>query len=358
MTAKLDISIIKLDAWPKVDLAGWHRALVSASPLEPCGRLSHYDEPRLKILGDAFGRWLGLLALEGKGQLPTSGLRELKRSTIQLFHNRLAAVLAPYTVRKYLRDLQIVVIALDPDHECPALAEAVRYAAAVASPIGDKRPRMVPAWELYEFGQKLMTRAPLQSTRLRCLADYRDGLMIALMITRPLRLGNFSALTINRHLHRLGDTYTLAIPAREVKTRRPIEMELPIRLTPALDRYIQAYRPQLQARQGRWWRGDPGKALWISEDGTAMAAKNIAARICRRTQQHFGIAINPHLFRDIAATSIAIQDPSHVGIIQPVLGHADAATAETYYNQSRGLEAARKFQVAVGELAAIGVKGP
>ncbi len=57
--------------------------------------------------------------------------------------------------------------------------------------------------------------------------------------------------------------------------------------------------------------------------------------------------LNPHLFRDCAATSIAIEDPEHVRISASILGHASLATTEKYYNQARTLEAGRLYQKSV-----------
>ena len=54
--------------------------------------------------------------------------------------------------------------------------------------------------------------------------------------------------------------------------------------------------------------------------------------------------INPHLFRDCAATTIAIEDPPHVRIASQLLGHRTFSTTEKYYNQARGLEASRIMQ--------------
>jgi len=41
--------------------------------------------------------------------------------------------------------------------------------------------------------------------------------------------------------------------------------------------------------------------------------------------------INPHLFRDCAATTIADEDPNRVRMSAPVLGHTDFRTTEAYY---------------------------
>ena len=51
----------------------------------------------------------------------------------------------------------------------------------------------------------------------------------------------------------------------------------------------------------------------------------------KRTLPRFGRTINPHLFRDCAATSITIEAPEHVRIAARVLGHATLQTTERHY---------------------------
>ena len=70
----------------------------------------------------------------------------------------------------------------------------------------------------------------------------------------------------------------------------------------------------------------------------------IATTIARRTATAFGRPINPHLFRDCAATSIAIDDPEHVRVASQILGHRSTATTERYYNQAQAIDAARRYQ--------------
>jgi hypothetical protein len=42
-----------------------------------------------------------------------------------------------------------------------------------------------------------------------------------------------------------------------------------------------------------------------------------------------------------------IEDPAHIGIASPLLGHRTAAAAELHYNQARTVEAAARFQRAL-----------
>jgi hypothetical protein len=54
--------------------------------------------------------------------------------------------------------------------------------------------------------------------------------------------------------------------------------------------------------------------------GLPMTDNAIYDRIVARTREGLGQPINPHLFRDCAATSVAIDDPAHIGIASRLLG--------------------------------------
>jgi hypothetical protein len=62
------------------------------------------------------------------------------------------------------------------------------------------------------------------------------------------------------------------------------------------------------------------------------------------TGAHFGRPVNPHLFRDSAATAVAIDLPEQVGIVPGLLGHAGVTTSERYYIHAHSTEAHRRHQ--------------
>ena len=99
------------------------------------------------------------------------------------------------------------------------------------------------------------------------------------------------------------------IPGEETKTHQPIEAPWPEALAPALEVYLRQHRPMLCGLRNRWTR-PVGNALWVSTHGSPMTMIAIYDVFTRRTAAAFGQSINPHLFRDCAATSIAIDDPA------------------------------------------------
>jgi integrase len=70
---------------------------------------------------------------------------------------------------------------------------------------------------------------------------------------------------------------------------------------------------------------------------------SIYQQMTKRTKEEFGVSINPHLFRDIAATTIAMEDPKHVGIGTRVLNHKSAQTTEKYYQHAEQQNAHENF---------------
>ena len=78
-----------------------------------------------------------------------------------------------------------------------------------------------------------------------------------------------------------------------------------------------------------------------------MGPKAAYNRITSVTKRAFGSPLNPHLFRDCLATTIAIEDPEHVRISASILGHSSLSTTEKYYNQARTLEAGRLYQKSI-----------
>ena len=78
-----------------------------------------------------------------------------------------------------------------------------------------------------------------------------------------------------------------------------------------------------------------------------MSGMAIYGRVRKHTQEAFGVAINPHLFRDAAPTTLAIADPGNVRVAAPLLGHRTFTTTERYYQQAKAFEAHRQYIAAL-----------
>ena len=218
---------------------------------------------------------------------------------------------------------------------------------------------MRPIDEIVALGERMMEEAesaPGCSARRRAVL-YRDGLIIAVLTYRPLRLKNFVSMRLGRHLTKVGGCWHIQFLAEEIKSHVPYEAAFPSALVAKLERYLDVHRPVLLRGEcvGGATKGarapdptakapiDPGlDALWVSEIGTRLVPEALQRRVFDHTRQEFGRGISPHFFRDAAATSIAVDNPRHVGDASLVLGHAGHRMTEKHYNHARSLEASRR----------------
>jgi integrase/recombinase XerD len=183
-------------------------------------------------------------------------------------------------------------------------------------------------------------------TPRRAAVLFRDGLIIALLALRPLRLRNLTDLTIGSDLLRAGKSWMIVLPPSATKTHETYEFGWPESLHESLEAYLGVHRPVLMARHGRW-NCPVGDRLGVSTDGSPLKDMAIYLRFTRATRDAFGRSINPHLARHAAATTLAIHDPAHVRSAAPLLGHRGFATTQRYYNQAQSLEAHREYSATI-----------
>jgi integrase/recombinase XerD len=178
---------------------------------------------------------------------------------------------------------------------------------------------------------------------LRRAVLFRDGLLIAFLAARPLRKRNVKGMYLGTTFIRENGRYWLRFSAGETKTRQSIDRPCPVALTPVFDRYLEVHRVVLLGRASSPEHKPGCRAVWISATGRPMGDMAIHRVTTRRTLAAFGKGVNPHLFRDCAATTIALDDPTCVQIVMHILGHTRPATGERHYNQARGIEASRSL---------------
>ena len=343
---------LKLDEWPEADRMAWMRATREDHVLDDPGPACHWSPATRHKNRRGYGRWLTFLLDQNLvilGQHPADRVtKEAVRGYLALLEDQ---GLAPYTVAARIDELRTVVAAMAPDRDWQWLTALVTRLRRRARPISNKRSRIMPSKGLFGLGLGLMEEAGVTESRNPVLraVRFRDGLMIALLAARPLRVSNLVSIRLGQQLIRQGSGWALVFEPHEMKNRRPFEIPFPRELDTALDTYLQTWRPVLLQTYLLTWRpillqDHEMDHLWITQYGRPMNSKAAHARVTKVTMRALGKSLNPHLFRDCAATSVALEDPEHVQIIASILGHSSLSTAERYYNQARTLEAGRAYQ--------------
>lgn len=342
-----------IEAWPTPDRRAWEAAMARGDILEPGGGGADWAPLSRSKIAKGYARWLIWLEMHRLLDPAATPAIRITPERVQDYVVDLRLVNAPYTVLARVQELYQAIRVMAPERDWAWLRRIEARVRHGAVSVRDKRRRIVPSETLLSYGIELMMTAdqPASGTQLTRACRYRDGLMIALLAARPLRRRNFARIEIGRHLVRENGNYWLRFEGCETKTGEPIETPVPGGLVPQLERYLSGYRPFLLRRAEKRSHPSlrPEGALWISIRGTAMTEIGIYFSISQLTKKRFGHVVSPHLFRDSAATSIAVEDPEHVHIVRSVLGHSTMQSSERHYIQARTLEASRRYQQRIRE---------
>lgn len=326
---------LQLADWPEPDRLAWLAALHPGQDIfDDVGPASRWATSTQVAVQYDYGRWLGFIAAREPGALGLAPDTRASTARVMRFLAHLSETVGSvgqYSTIRHMRDALGAVVP-DWDH-----TELNRLVARLERDrrARDKRTRLVKNERLLALGFALMDGVPSIATlRVEDLLAYRDGLMIALLAARPLRRRNFAAIEIGQHLISVGDGFHLVFEGTETKTGQPIETEIPTDLVPKLVRYLAEIRPCFPNVHAH-------RALWAGCKGRGLCGQAVYHVVATRTKAAFGKAVSPHLFRDCAATTIAIAQPGQIGVARDLLGHASLHTTNTHYNQARSIEASR-----------------
>ena len=105
-------------------------------------------------------------------------------------------------------------------------------------------------------------------------------------------------------------------------------------LVSAVEHYLAEVRPLMPGARAH-------DGLWPGSKGRPMAEVTIYQAVMKRSRALFGVAINPHSFRSIAATFLAEHSPEAVLHAPGLLGHHDRNTTSKHYIRARKRRASR-----------------
>jgi integrase/recombinase XerD len=349
---------LAIAGWPGRDRALWEKGVEARGLFESADAGAGWSEgSRYKTAG-GYNFWLSWLAAENLLDPYLGPADRVTRERAAAYIAELQADRAPYTVLCRVQELYDALRVLSPETNWDWLAQLYRTLRAQVRPVRDKVSRLKPVDELAALGERLIGEAetaPEWSARRRAVL-FRDGLIIALLAYRPVRLRNLAMMLLGRHLMKVSGCWQILFAGDETKSHIPYEAMVPSALAPRLETYLEVHRPVLMRGERADGRADAPPinagldAVWVSEVGTQLEASALGRRIVDHTRDAFGRSVSPHMFRDCAATSIAIDNPKHIGDASLVLGHAGHTMTEKHYNHARSLEASRRHAEGLARL--------
>ena len=339
--------------WPTLDRERWNRAGQKGGLLDDASPAAEWAPITQESVAKSYGRWLHWLGANGQLDRDLAPEQRLTRDNIKAYVAALSEHNAPNTVHMRLLHLSRMLEAMTPNSAPDWLADIVRKLRSTRRPVRDDRTRLLPVDTLVALGWARIERAesnPSWSVRRRAL-HHRDGFLILLLCACPIRARNLSNLSIGSSFQRRGDGWWISFSTGELKNkRRSADLPLPPHFTEAIENYLTRWRPILLARQRIYGENVDTERLWLSESGQPMKPKQFHELLDRVIHRELGTRFGPHLFRKVAPTELAIHDPAHVRIAQPLLTHATFETTDQSYNLSRSLDAARRVQATLTDL--------
>jgi len=326
---------IPLDAWPAADRARWEQSFAASSLFDEHASCANWRPATRRQARYAYGRWLGYLNATEPAALHDAPAARVTKERTRVYFEWCEGRLSAMGLAAEIQHLLLALRALEPTVDWSWLRSWQASVQRRARP-RDKREKLVDAARLWQLGLALMDSATQQTRAREAARQYRDGLIIAVLVARPLRRGSFAALDVGTHLITATTGYVIELRGEETKNGQPVDFQLPAALTIYIDRYLKEIRPRFRGHA-------ESPALWLSSKGGRLVDDAIHGIITRRTKAAFGIAIYPHLFRDIAATAIARAHPDALGLARDLLTHTNVETTANSYTQAKTSEASRQY---------------
>ncbi len=336
----------KVDEWPEADRLAWERALQPSRLLTERRSAAARWRPETRHKNRrGYGRWITFLVTSGRG---TNGhpaervtpdaleayIEELRQQGVSL-----------WTQRNRVAELLASIRAIGPQQDwgwLSAILNDLEWQAreAYEPPMPELLTPDVLARCLDELAAiEAVANPPGNKLAIRHL----DWLMLALMAATGLRRGNFAAITLDRHLRETSSGSLIVFDRSETKTHRRAEHPVPSYLEAHLRTYIAVYRPLLLGTKS-------SDRLWLSIRGNPMDGHGVYLRITELCQKAFGAPLNPHAFRSIGATTVAILAPEEIGAVPAFLQHTNPKTSEEYYLRASSMAVGRRYGDTIREL--------
>jgi site-specific recombinase XerD len=286
------------------------------------------------VIQAAYARWLNWLFENCPRSLDLLPVARMQPETIEDYIADQRKRIADISIGMAIHDIDAALKLLDRKYKAPWVKPILAILRRERPHRRNKTERIVPTKDLLEYGIQLMEQAgSISPMKRRAAVDYRDGLIIALLSVRPLRLANFIGLAVGKDIALRHNRFWCSIPATETKNRLNLEYPLPQQLQKQLEFYFEEVRPWF-VEQAKKHEQPLSNCFWLSLWGRPISRNAFRAMLRFRTVAKFGKSVNPHLFRDCLATSIATTNPDLIWTTSLMLGHRSDLTSQISYTHN------------------------
>ena len=334
--------------WPETDSVLWRRAIdKSRSVFGGDGKAAHWRPRTLSTSIQNYGRFLGYLAWSGQLAIDQMPAERATPHVVEEYFDHMATNIVPASQLSLLVGLRVTLQVMHPDLNWRWLQDACNRLQSIVAGERENRPELPCIISLDRLARAELADAQMALgegiPRPVAAARFRDALQLALLVRRPLRSSNFTALRLGSELKKASSGWVILIPGSQTKNGARIEMSFPDTLVDALACYLDRVRPHFPS-------ADSSDHLWLCKFGVNRNPNWLHERICKLTKRLTGRAINPHLLRSMGATLLAEDAPDDAFAAADLLTHKHLSTTERHYIRARNLEASRRVNALISKV--------
>ena len=186
---------------------------------------------------------------------------------------------------------------------------------------------------LLNASQDFMKIADGMPLNYRSLSLAETSIAIAILCSDPMRVKNLASIRINgekSHLRKIGSSYTIELPAKEMKTNKRKNGFIDEDATNLIDHFVKTYRPFAVTHRKASKRNPH---LFVAKNLDHKTSPSVSLGIKKNINRFSGTHATPHLFRHFIASLIVDADPRNVSFAAGVLGNAPGTTAKFYLSK-------------------------
>ncbi|WP_217359185.1 tyrosine-type recombinase/integrase [Ruegeria arenilitoris] len=331
--------------WPQADRAAWKALFATGDIFDGTGPCVYWSDGSRNKRRQSYGYWLSWMARLQPTLLEHRPTDRITKDEVRAFLEEAETRVGAVTLKNLVGDLYVLAVTMHPSGDWDWLNRLFNRLSHRADRKSLQKAVPTSADEI--LGRSLEWLKDIENdpslSDLKRAIRFRQALMIAFLVSRPVRRRALLAMTADQHLRNIKEGFEVVFSAEDMKDKKARWFPLPKALVNPMVTYLDMHRATLLGPKR-------SNALWINQYGDPIAPDGLSRELPKVTQRLLGVELRPHKFRHIAATTIAVTDPEHVGIIRDILGHATLDMAEKHYNRASGLSACDAYQSVVIQL--------
>lgn len=188
--------------------------------------------------------------------------------------------------------------------------------------------------QLVRFPERAAGQARRMTNQYRAAKRMEQSVAISTLLRVAPRLATLRQIELSWLKHQADGSIVLSIPPTALKARRALEVWLNADCGALINELIRDFRPALPCASGPY--------LFPGEDG-GPRSKNAMYEQVTDVGRELGLDINPHLYRHLLQKICVERDPTSIGAVSLILGHATTSTTTTFYADRNGRAASKRI---------------